>query len=94
MLMLALLLAAAPSAAQVENAREEGAFNCAAPDDMAADLKSEQYRRTRKVLRIAGYRVEVWKNRVPDSARRPDRDRIVYVRHTDREDCLIRTLEQ
>ncbi|WP_324076511.1 MAG: hypothetical protein RSE14_06710 [Erythrobacter sp.] len=94
MLMLARVFPVTPSVAEVENAREEGGRNCAPREDMVAGLKKEQYFRTRTTQRIAGYRVELWENFVPDEERRPDRARFVYVRHTDEEDCLIRTSEQ
>ena len=93
-LMLMHVFVATPSVAEVENAREEGGRNCAPREAMVAELKKEQYFRTRATHRIAGYRVEVWENSVPDEDRRPDRARFVYVRHTDEEDCLIRTTEQ
>lgn len=94
MLMLLHVLAAMPSVAAVENARQDNGANCATHQAIAAELKKEQYYRTRQTRRIAGYLVEVWENFVPDEERRPDRDRFVYVRHTDTEDCLIRTTEQ
>lgn len=94
MLMIAHVLAATPSVAEVENARQEGGHNCAPRQVIVAALKKEQYFRTRRTLRIAGYLVQVWENIIPDGDRRPDRDRFVYVRGTDEEDCLIRTTEQ
>lgn len=94
MVMLALLLAAVPSGLQVENAREEGGSNCATHEAMASELKGEQYRPKEKPLRIAGYKIEVWENTIPDEDRRPDRDRFVYVRHMGKEDCWIRTKER
>ncbi|RNJ63779.1 MAG: hypothetical protein EDM03_05220 [Porphyrobacter sp. IPPAS B-1204] len=94
MLKLAGLVAITLSVSQLENAREDGGYNCTTHEGMASELKKEQYRPTGKLLEVVGYKVEVWENLVPDGDRRPDRDRFAYVRHTDEEDCLIRTKER
>lgn len=92
MVTLTILLAMALplTAAQVEYAREDGGWNCASHQGMSDELVREQYLPTGKTLSIAGYSIEVWKNKVPDGERRADRDLYVYIRHTADEDCFIR----